>query len=211
MGLKLIMKYYVYFIGPDCNERQSFCFLKHKSYYYPFKVGVSHNINKRIIELQTGNFVGLKELIKIGPYSKEEAFSTECFIHNQLRNYQSFGEWFMLTKENHTHIRDLLSNVIPPEVIDELCLFIPTQSDWMPLVNNKSRQLAREILEFKKICNIVKASNKINSRIFWKLADDKLVDVRISKKNKLYYFFEQLTREDRLVILLTTFRGMPQL
>lgn len=59
-----------------------------------FKVGISKDISKRMIALQTSNPVKLKLIAYLD--SKESA-SIEKEIHKDYSNYNSSGEWFKLT------------------------------------------------------------------------------------------------------------------
>ena len=71
-----------------------------KSYIYiisngnSYKVGISNNPEKRLLQLQTGNHNKLK-IEKTYEVDKKKIFKIEKEIHNFLqKKYQKRGEWF---------------------------------------------------------------------------------------------------------------------
>jgi len=73
------MQHYVYIV------RQGEMFIK---------VGVSHNIVKRIALMQTGNPYKLKLMTSFPFESRAEAFEMERLLHKKLASCNKRGEWF---------------------------------------------------------------------------------------------------------------------
>ena len=72
------MKHYVYIVKADKW----------------IKVGVSHNVSRRIKMMQTGCPLKIHLLGAFPFQSRAEAFSTESDVHKQLKPCRRFGEWF---------------------------------------------------------------------------------------------------------------------
>ncbi len=76
-------KHYVYMI----EERGSVTDLA-------VKIGVSADINRRILDMQTGNPRILKLALKFGPFSECEAFAMEAKMHHCFERFHVRGEWY---------------------------------------------------------------------------------------------------------------------
>ena len=59
-----------------------------------YKIGVSKNPNKRLLQLKTGNSSDLK---LIYTYQSEYAYKIEKTLHNRYSHLNKEGEWFDLT------------------------------------------------------------------------------------------------------------------
>ncbi len=56
-----------------------------------YKIGIAHNVYKRLRELQTGN---PEELILINSYNSKFASKIETSLHNHYNYLNKRGEWF---------------------------------------------------------------------------------------------------------------------
>ena len=71
--------HYIYFIKENKTRRREFCAVK---------IGVSSNPEKRLTAMQTGNPRKLSIEVKMGPFSRKEAYGMEKKLH---RNFKKFG------------------------------------------------------------------------------------------------------------------------
>lgn len=91
------MSCYVYFIEGKCKGKTR-----------PVKVGVAHDPEKRLSELQTGNHLELAIKGTIKLENSSEAFKVEKTLHKHLRRYGSYGEWFIV---NPMRIRRAITEI----------------------------------------------------------------------------------------------------
>ncbi len=80
--------YGVYFIY--CGEKQT----------SPVKIGVTTDIERRIVELQTGNPYKLICKALIPCDDKTQAYHLESFFHKQFKKNRMMGEWFKIYSFN---------------------------------------------------------------------------------------------------------------
>ena len=73
---------YVYFIQQKLTKSK------------PVKIGVAHNVERRLSELQVGNPYELSVVAKLGPFSEVQAQETEQRLHRQCSKFRIRGEWF---------------------------------------------------------------------------------------------------------------------
>jgi len=78
-----------------------------KAGYTQYKIGVSENIEKRLIQLQTGNPNRIK-VVHIQEYSDMMIARTiEKHLHRMLKEYRLNGEWFeLLTPDEENRVID---------------------------------------------------------------------------------------------------------
>lgn len=62
------------------------------------KIGVSHNVERRLKTMQTGCPHKLKLIQRFPLNSKSEAFALESLLHNHLKDCNRRGEWFDFKK-----------------------------------------------------------------------------------------------------------------
>ena len=60
----------------------------------PIKIGVTDNIEKRLVTLQTGNYEKLKVIFTFETEEPEESRKWERIFHRQFRHQRLNGEWF---------------------------------------------------------------------------------------------------------------------
>ena len=73
----------------------------------PVKIGVTHDIDKRILTLQTGNPYKLKCNALIHCESESEAYSLEGYLHKKLKSSRMCGEWF---KSDYFNLKEILKS-----------------------------------------------------------------------------------------------------
>jgi hypothetical protein len=66
----------------------------------PKKIGSAHNINRRLVALQTGNPEKLTVLWSSIPLASNKAMLVEKAVHRALVACQLFGEWFAISTES---------------------------------------------------------------------------------------------------------------
>lgn len=164
-----MLDHYVYFVGPDLKYKESV--IKNDKYYSPIKVGVTKNIDQRLKNIQTSCFFHLDLILKLGPYSKEDAYKLEAELHRFFSNFNSSGEWFLLNFERLKGLETNLSLIIGKNEVNRLTLFMPIY-DRNKLNQRKDRRLHWEISRFREVClKINKDFKSISSEIFWQLID----------------------------------------
>lgn len=60
----------------------------------PFKIGVTHNLEKRMESLQVANAYPLVAIAVIPCESRAEAYGLENYLHRRLNKIRMQGEWF---------------------------------------------------------------------------------------------------------------------
>lgn len=104
------MSFYYIYMG--------YVYLIKDNYNNVYKIGVTKNLNKRIKSLQTGNVCELKLIYS---FKTDYPYRLETMLHNSLKQYREYNEWFNLPIEvvndfekicNNTHniILALLDN-----------------------------------------------------------------------------------------------------
>jgi hypothetical protein len=83
------MNYFVYIIQENRISKK-----RSDNKYMPIKIGVSKSIERRLEAMQTGNPRELTLLVKIGPFSKAQAYSLEKKAHRIVKSLGINGEWF---------------------------------------------------------------------------------------------------------------------
>lgn len=67
----------------------------------PVKIGMTSNVQKRLIELQIANPYELELLFTLPCESELHADKLETFIHNQINSHYHFrGEWYDIRRIN---------------------------------------------------------------------------------------------------------------
>jgi hypothetical protein len=77
--------HYIYFIKENKNHQKDRC---------SCKIGVSVKPESRLSEMQVGNPRPLELAAMVGPFSKEQAYSTEKKFHRIFKPFHVRGEWF---------------------------------------------------------------------------------------------------------------------
>lgn len=85
-----------------------------------YKIGISKDPNKRILELQTGNS---DELVLIDTYESENASKIETTLHNRFFHRRKHGEWFEMSIIDELNFHGLC------ETIDSNIKFLRNQSN----------------------------------------------------------------------------------
>jgi len=60
----------------------------------PIKIGMSHNVERRLLSLQTSNPYKLTLIVKIQFDSKKQTEKIEKWLHNRFKRKHLRGEWF---------------------------------------------------------------------------------------------------------------------
>jgi hypothetical protein len=76
---------YVYVIGPEAG---------------PFKIGLSHNVERRLYDLQVGSPVRLLLMWKQRFQDRMDASTVEASLHRSLASFWCHGEWFKMSAED---------------------------------------------------------------------------------------------------------------
>jgi len=73
----------------------------------PVKIGVTQNIEDRVVNLQTGNPEKINVMRALTLRSKEDAFNLESKLHNKFKDVRLNGEWFKYSK----YLDDFIKNI----------------------------------------------------------------------------------------------------
>jgi len=79
----------------------------------PVKIGVTTDIESRILSLQTGNPHELKCKALIQCKSRKEAYKLESYLHSRLRRFRLVGEWF---KSEYFNLKIVLNDYVSKDV-----------------------------------------------------------------------------------------------
>lgn len=90
---------------PQNNSNRQFVYVIKNPLNETVKIGVAHDVEKRISQLQTGAGVELELIYQSMVCSN--AFSIERDVHAHFEQYRTFGEWF---KVSPTEVIDYLEN-----------------------------------------------------------------------------------------------------
>lgn len=90
---------------PQNNSNRQFVYVIKNPLNETVKIGVAHDVKKRISQLQTGAGVELELIYQSMVCSN--AFSIERDVHAHFEQYRTFGEWF---KVSPTEVIDYLEN-----------------------------------------------------------------------------------------------------
>ena len=71
-----------------------------------YKIGVTHDVDKRLLQLQAGNPIKLLVVLRI---KCNEARKKEILLHTKLQKYSVHGEWFSV---DFSKITDILATVL---------------------------------------------------------------------------------------------------
>lgn len=94
-----------------------------KSANSPIKIGMANNPDERIKQLQTGNPVALKLIMRIKCKDRKHALNLERTLHEMLAGQNVLGEWFKVMRSNLYKTINAIgeNNEIPTlEVIERL-------------------------------------------------------------------------------------------
>lgn len=76
----------------------------------PVKIGVAANVEKRLVELQTGNPSELILMYKIPMNSRAHAYSIEAKLHREFKKHCIMGEWFRARVVHKINVKELLQD-----------------------------------------------------------------------------------------------------
>lgn len=71
-----------------------------------FKIGMSGNVHKRVMDIQQLYKRPLVECLYFRTVTREHAFTMEQTMHQLLAEYRIQGEWFRFDLKNATHKKD---------------------------------------------------------------------------------------------------------
>lgn len=133
----------IYVIGTDNHE---------------YKIGVSANPEKRLLDLEVGNSKKLSLFYK--SMLILNAVSLEKLIHEKLKKFKIKGEWFHI--ENIEELKKIINttvneNGIVNEIVSQKKEIFKTEMEQIKAnINDLKRQTAKENKENKKVTNFLR-------------------------------------------------------
>lgn len=162
----------------------------------PIKIGISNNVEQRLHNLQTGNFVPLTVLGTLTLLNRDKARELEKTLHILLEEYKSVGEWFLIPRKICPNIKEQLNNLIGKALLQLIVDRLPEEG-----VFAHRRRRHWEHVDFYKACEEIKPF--INNEIFWALVNGEKVEVN----NKTYPPFNvTMGPEKRLALASSLFQ-----